>query len=84
MTTGLRPPFRPPRVGRVKPGARAFADKVALELGERAEKVKDERAAGRGSVDALGGESAHGLDQVRHRAGEAIQMGYSVKGLTPQ
>lgn len=48
-----RPPFRP-RVRRRKPGACAFTDQVALELGERSEDVEHERAARSDCVDRFG------------------------------
>jgi hypothetical protein len=46
--------FAAARLGRFQTGACALADEVALELRERAEQMKDERAAGRGGVDAFG------------------------------
>src|SRR3954454_20710475 len=50
----LRPAAEPsarPGCGQARPGA--LADEVALELGERADHVKDQRAAARGGVESL-------------------------------
>jgi hypothetical protein len=62
---------------------RAFADEVALELGQRAEHVEDEPAATCRRVDALvqGPEAdpaqlkrVHGLDQVSKRTAEPVEL----------
>jgi hypothetical protein len=56
-----------------QPGAGAFADQVAFELGQRGEHVEDQLAAGGGGVDRLLqaaepntaiGQSSDGVDQV--------------------
>ena len=48
------PAFAASRCRSLKPGARALADEVALELAKRTEHVEDEPAARRGGVDAFG------------------------------
>jgi hypothetical protein len=72
-----------PGPGRGQPGAGAFADQVALELGQGGEDVEDELAAGSGGVDRLleaaepdaaVGQAGDGVDQMTQGAAEPIQL----------
>ena len=69
--------------GRGQPGAGAFADQVAFELGQGREHVEDELAARGGGVDRLlqapepdatVGQAGDGLDQVAEGAAEAVEF----------
>jgi hypothetical protein len=66
-----------------QPGAGAFADEVAFELGQGGEDVEDELAAGGGGVDRLLetaesdptlGEAGDGVDQLPQGAAEAVEF----------
>ena len=66
-----------------EPGAGAFADEVAFELGQGGEDVEDELAARRGGVDCLlqaaepdaaVGQAGDGVDQVAQGAAEAVEL----------
>jgi hypothetical protein len=66
-----------------QPSRRAFADEVALELGQGREDVKDELAARRSGVDRFleatepntaVGQAGDGVDQVPQRAAEAVEF----------
>lgn len=66
-----------------KPGARAFADEIALEVAERAEQMKHQSAAGRRGVDglrdraetdALRFETGDRFDQMRERPAEPVEF----------
>ena len=66
-----------------QPGAGAFADQVAFELGQGGEHMKDELAAGGGGVDCLleaaepdaaVGQAGDGVDQVPQGAAEPIEF----------
>jgi hypothetical protein len=66
-----------------QPGAGAFADEVAFELGQGGEDVEDELAAGGGGVDRLLqaaepdaalGQAGDGVDQVAQGAAEAVEL----------
>ena len=79
----LTPTFAAPGGSGREPGPGPFADQVALELPERAEQVEDEAAARCGGVDRLGQraeadalplKSGDGLDQVRQRATEPVEL----------
>ena len=72
-----------PRAGRGQPGAGAFADQVAFELGQGGEDVEDELAARGGGVDRLleaaepdaaVGQAGDGVDQVPQGAAEAVEF----------
>ena len=65
-----------------QPGTGPFPDEVALELGQRAEDVKDQFAARGGGIDALGQaaqanlallEGGDDLDEVPQGAAQAVQ-----------
>src|SRR5208337_3442787 len=71
------------RCGGCETGARAFADEIAFKLAERAEYVKDQTTAGRCRINRFGQrpqsnaaffQLAHGLDQVRKRSPEPIEL----------
>jgi hypothetical protein len=66
-----------------QPGAGAFADEVAFELGQGGEDMEDELAAGGGGVDGLleaaqsdaaVGQAGDGVDQVAEGAAEAVEF----------
>ena len=66
-----------------QPGAGAFADEVAFELGQGGEDVEDELAARGGGVDRLleaaepdpaVGQAGDGVDQVPQGAAEPVQL----------
>jgi hypothetical protein len=68
---------------RGQPGAGAFADEVAFELGQGGEDMEDELAAGGGGVDGLleaaqsdaaVGQAGDGVDQVAEGAAEAVEF----------
>ena len=72
-----------PGPGGGQPGAGAFADEVAFELGQGGEDVEDELAAGGGGVDRLleatepdpaVGEAGDGVDQVAQRPAQPVQL----------
>ena len=72
-----RPPTRPRSRGAAKPATCSLSDKAALEIGERAEDVEDQLAAGGRCIDALDpGADRHtallelgdGLDQMLEAA----------------
>lgn len=79
----LSPSAPSTRRGGREAGAGAFANEVALELGEGAEHVEYEPAAGRRGVDRLGQRSqpgtalfqlVYGLDQMWERTRKAIEL----------
>jgi hypothetical protein len=64
-----------------QPGAGAFADEIAFELGQGGKHVKDELAAGGGGVDRLLqaaephaaiSQPGDGVDQVAERPAQAV------------
>ena len=72
-----------PGPGGGQPGAGAFADEVALELGQGREHVEDELAAGGGGVDRLLeaaepdpalGQPGDGVDEVAQRAAQPVEF----------
>lgn len=77
LSIGGRPPVRPWGAGGGEPGPGPLLNDGPLELGERAEDVKDEIAAGSVAVDALGQRSEadlavfevfDGLDELLHQS----------------
>jgi hypothetical protein len=72
-----------PGPGSGQAGGGAFADEVALELGQGGEDVEDELAAGGGGVDRLLqaaepdatlSQVGDGVDQVPERSAEAVEL----------
>ena len=69
--------------GRGQPGAGAFADQVAFELGQSGKDVEDELATRGGGVDRLLqtpepdaplGQAGDGIDQMAQGAAEPVQF----------
>jgi hypothetical protein len=69
--------------GRGQPGASAFADKVAFELGQGGEHVEDELAARGGGIDRLLeapkadpalSQAGDGVDQVPQRPAQPVKL----------
>jgi len=83
LSTDGRPAAATPGPSSGQPGAGAFADELAFELGQGGEDVEDELAAGRGGVDrfleaaepdATVGQAGDGVDQMPQGPAEAVEF----------